>query len=456
MNVERILIVDDEANIRRILSAVLETEGYRTVAVETLAEAREIMMAGDVQVVLTDLRLQREDGLDLLRWIREQNYFTPVIILTAHGTVDSAVDAMKQGAFDYVSKPFERSELVRVIQKAALTYKFQNHHFVKAGEPDASGFPMIGRHRTMKEVFSLVKKVAGTSSTVLICGESGTGKELVAQAIHDHSDRRKGPFIKINCAAIPSTLMESELFGYERGAFTGAVNSKPGRFELADGGTLFLDEIGEMSVEMQVKLLRVLQEQTFERVGGIRTTKVDVRLITATNKDLLEEVSEGRFREDLYYRLNVVPVHLPPLRDRPSDIPLLVAHFVEKFSARMGRKAPEFSADTLKKLCEFSWPGNIRQLENVVERLLVIREGDTITPEQLPKEILGTEEESLELSAGQSLKDQVRDATRIIERKAIEAALRENEFNVTRTARSLNISRKGLQLKMKELGLRQG
>lgn len=193
MNVERILIVDDEANIRRILSAVLETEGYRTVAVETLAEAREIMMAGDVQVVLTDLRLQREDGLDLLRWIREQNYFTPVIILTAHGTVDSAVDAMKQGAFDYVSKPFERSELVRVIQKAALTYKFQNHHFVKAGEPDASGFPMIGRHRTMKEVFSLVKKVAGTSSTVLICGESGTGKELVAQAIHDHSDRRKGP-----------------------------------------------------------------------------------------------------------------------------------------------------------------------------------------------------------------------------------------------------------------------
>lgn len=454
-----VLIVDDEENIRRILEAMLVAEGYRVLSARNIAQAREFLKHDTVQVVLSDLKLDREDGLSLLRWIREENFAAPVIILTAHGTVDSAVDAMKQGAFDYLSKPFERSELTRTIHKAVLTYQFQSQSALQSTVPTVGGFPMIGQNEKMLKIYALTEKVASTDATVLITGESGTGKELIAQMLHERSPRKNQAFIKINCAAIPSTLMESELFGYEKGAFTGAVGSKPGRFELADGGTLFLDEIGEMSVEMQVKLLRVLQDKRFERVGGLRTIEVDVRLITATNKDLESEVKEGRFRQDLFYRLNVVPVALPPLRARPDDIPPLAAFFVKKFSEKLKKSTPTLPAESLELLAQFPWPGNIRQLEHVIERLMVMNEGAAISPEHLPDDILEYEEQrflEMQGSGGGSLKEQVKEATRRIEKRAIEEALVETSNNVTQAARRLNISRKGLQLKMKELGLRSG
>jgi len=456
MSQGQVLIVDDEQNIRKILSMMLSAEGYSVVAARSIAEAKEALKSKPIQVVLSDLKLEREDGVTLLKWIRDEAFPIPVIILTAHGTVDSAVDAMKQGAFDYLSKPFEKSELVRVIAKAMLTYQYQSHNAMKTWKGGPNYLSMIGRNEKMIKICNLVEKVAPTDATVLITGESGTGKELIAQALHDRSPRVKGPFIKINCAAIPGTLMESELFGYERGAFTGAVNSKPGRFELADGGTLFLDEIGEMSVEMQVKLLRVLQDKSFERVGGLRTIQVDVRLVTATNKDLELEVREGRFRSDLFYRLNVVPVALPPLRERTDDIPLLTAYFAKKFSERLKKNTPTLNPECLELLTQFPWPGNIRQLENVIERLTVMNEGAPITPEQLPDDILDYEEQRFFAAQGPtgSLKEQVKEATRRIEKKVIEEALTETSNNVTQAARKLNISRKGLQLKMKELGLR--
>ncbi len=451
----RILIVDDEDNIRTILSRMLQFEGFEVTTAESVAEARESLRRESIQVVLSDLKLDREDGLSLLRWVVGERLPIPFIILTAHGTVDSAVDAMKKGAFDYLTKPFDRSELVRVISKAVKTYAF---HSSPSGNCQGSEpVPMIGKHEKLMKVFSLIEKVAATESTVLISGESGTGKELIAQGLHDKSNRASGPFIKINCAAIPPGLMESELFGHERGAFTGAVATKPGRFELADGGTLFLDEIGEMPVEMQVKLLRVLQDKSFERVGGVRTLKVDVRLVTATNRDLEADVRDGRFRGDLFYRLNVVPVHLPPLRERPEDIPQLVGFFVKKMAGQLKRSSCTVTPEALELLCQFPWPGNIRQLENTIERLVVINETGNIVAEELPEEVLEFEDKRFlesQNTAHTSLKDQVRDVTRRVETKAIELALGKTDGNVTHAARHLNMSRKGLQLKMKELGLR--
>lgn len=458
MSAKHILVIDDEENIRKILVAMLRSDGYEVFPAKNLTEAKAVMRDCNIQVVLTDLKLEREDGSHMLRWMRDEHYSAPVIILTAHGTVDSAVDAMKQGAFDYLSKPFEREELINVINKAILTYQYQNQNNVKTPQGTAPALSMIGYTAKMQKVFQLVEKVAATDATVLISGESGTGKELIAQALHDLSPRKDKPFIKINCAAIPQTLMESELFGYEKGAFTGAINSKPGRFELADQGTLFLDEIGDMTLEMQVKLLRVLQEKCFERVGGLRTIHVDVRLVTATNRKLDQMVKDGQFREDLFYRLNVVPVQLPPLRERPDDVPQLVALFAKKFSERLKKTLPTVLPETLELLVQFPWPGNIRQLENVIERMIVMSDGSAITPEQLPEEILEFEEkrfyEEQGEKGGSSLKDLVRDATRRVEKKAIEEALLETSQNVTQAARKLNISRKGLQLKMKELGLR--
>lgn len=448
-----VLILDDEKNIRKILSAMLRSADYETVSAATLFEARQAIQKQDIQVIVSDLRLELEDGLSLLKWLREEGYHIPVIILTAHGSIDSAVDAMKQGAFDYLSKPFERQELLRVIEKALLDFRFNQNHSVKLSE----GVVFVGSSSQLQKALTLVEKVAPTDTTVLITGESGTGKELIAQAIHDRSPRKAGPLIKINCAAIPESLLESELFGFEKGAFTGAQNTKPGRFELAEGGTLFLDEIGEMSLEMQVKVLRALQDKSFERVGGIKTHHVNVRLIAATNKNLEQEVKNGTFRSDLFYRLNVVPIHLSPLRERKEDIPLLVSHFCRKFAARLKRETPKLSSETMELLVQFPWPGNIRQLENIVERCLIMGDSPIIHPEQLPDEILEYEEEQFierQVKATGGLKEKVKDATRKIERKAIEEALIETQQNVTQAARLLNLSRKGLQLKMKELGLR--
>ncbi len=453
MNSLKILVLDDERNIRKILCAMLKAESYEPLAVSNLAEAKQTLLKENIQVILSDLKLENEEGLTLLKWLREQSFSIPVIFLTAHGSIDSAVDSMKQGAFDYLSKPFERAELLKVIEKALLNFKVGRNQNIQLGQ----GSLFVGESPLLKKALNLVEKVAPTDTTVLITGESGTGKELIAQSIHDQSARFQGPFIKINCAAIPASLLESELFGFEKGAFTGAVATKPGRFELADKGTVFLDEIGEMSLEMQVKLLRVLQEKTFERVGGIKTLHTNIRLIAATNKNLEEEVKQGRFRQDLYYRLNVVPIHLAPLRERKEDIPELVAHFSKKMAQKLSRGLPQFSVEALELLMQFPWPGNVRQLENAVERCLIMGESSLIHPDQLPEEILEFEEEQFfqqESGMGVGLKEKVKDATRKIEKRAIEEALSGTQQNVTQAARRLNVSRKGLQLKMKELGIR--
>jgi DNA-binding NtrC family response regulator len=330
--VPHVLIVDDELNIRRVLAAMLAREGYEVTTAGNGEQALAVLQKAPVHVVVTDLVMPGMSGLKLLERVGVEFPDVPVIMITAHGTVDSAVQALKAGAFDYITKPFEQEELKKVIAKATRAHELerQNVH----GSPAPA--QLVGVSAPMRQIYEIVGKVADSPSTVLISGESGTGKELIARELHRNSSRRDKPLIKVNCAAIPKDLVESELFGYEKGAFTGAVGSKPGRFELADGGTLFLDEIGEIPVEMQVKLLRALQESEFERVGGIKTLRVDVRLIAATNRDLKQLIADGRFREDLYYRLAVVPISLPPLRDRKDDVPLLVEHFIRKYDQRLG------------------------------------------------------------------------------------------------------------------------
>src|SRR5438477_10517878 len=326
--------------------------------------------------------MPKMDGLSLLRKVVARHPDVPVIVVTAHGRVDSAVEAMKAGAFDFVTKPFEHTELKAIIAKAARQSDLNARNVV----PDEGALrtEIVGKGQQMIELQQIIAKVADAPSTVLIQGESGTGKELVATALHEQSSRRERPFIKINCAAIPRELVEAELFGCEKGAFTGAVQSKPGRFELADGGTLFLDEIGEVPVEMQVKLLRAIQESEFERVGGVKTTRVEVRLVAATSRDLTREIAAARFREDLYYRLNVVPIHLPPLRDRREDIPLLVEHFRQKYNARLRKNVEKIEEDALACLGTYAWPGNIRELENVLERTILFTEGPRIGVKDLP------------------------------------------------------------------------
>lgn len=461
---QTILIADDEASLRKVLSAMLRKEGYHVLTASDGLEARDLLNTNTVDVLLTDLRMPKLDGMSLLKDTLEKHPQTPVVLLTAHGTVDTAVSAMKLGAFDYLTKPFDQDELRFVLKKATATAKMQSHE----PETATSGrFGIIGTSRALDPVFKTIEKVAASPSTVLVTGESGTGKELIAAALHHHSTRAKKPFIKINCAAIPRDLIESELFGYERGAFTGAVNSKPGRFELADEGTLFLDEIGTIPQEMQVKLLRALQESEFERVGGIETKRVDVRLIAATNIDLQSEVQAGRFREDLFYRLNVVPLVLPALRERREDIPLLVEHFIAKYNQRLGKHVQGIEDAALQQLQLYSWPGNIRELENVVERAVLMSEHSQIRCEDLPSQFTTIKELEIEKDNGGPskstpptgtvgpLKEIVRQHTVSLERELIARALEETRGNVTQAARMLHISRKSLQNKMKELGLRE-
>ncbi len=457
-----VLIVDDELNIRRVLAAMLKREGYEVTTASDGEQALAVLQKTPVEVVVTDLVMPRLNGLELLQRVAVQFPDIPVIMITAHGTVDSAVAALKAGAFDYVTKPFEQEELKKVIAKAARAHEIerQNVHPSEGERP-----PLVGQSSAMRLVYDMVAKVADSPSTVLITGESGTGKELVARELHRGSSRRDRPLIKVNCAAIPKDLVESELFGYEKGAFTGAVGSKPGRFELADGGSLFLDEIGEIPVEMQVKLLRALQESEFERVGGIKTIRVDVRLITATNRDLKALISEGRFREDLYYRLNVVPIALPALRERREDIPLLVTHFVEKYNQRLGKRVEKVEEEALQLLMAYGWPGNIRELENLMERSVLFADGPVILATSLPDSLRERGPGSLPIAAlgplgaitapsGASMKEIVRQAQAELERELIARALEETGGNVTRAAKRLQISRKSLQVKMKELGLR--
>jgi DNA-binding NtrC family response regulator len=441
---------------------MLKREGYEVTTASDGEQALAVLQKSPVEVVVTDLVMPRMNGLELLQRVAVQFPDVPVIMITAHGTVDSAVAALKAGAFDYVTKPFEQEELKKVIAKAARAHEIerQNVHPSEGERP-----PLVGQSQAMKTVYDMVAKVADSPSTVLITGESGTGKELVARELHRGSSRRDRPLIKVNCAAIPKDLVESELFGYERGAFTGAVGSKPGRFELADGGSLFLDEIGEIPVEMQVKLLRALQESEFERVGGIKTIRVDVRLIAATNRDLKALIAEGRFREDLYYRLNVVPIALPPLRERREDIPLLVSHFLEKYNLRLGKRVERVEEEALQLLMGYGWPGNIRELENLMERSVLFADGPVILASSLPDSLRERGPGSAPIAAvgplgaiaspsGASMKEIVRQAQAELERELIARALEETGGNVTRAAKRLQISRKSLQIKMKELGLR--
>ena len=459
---DRVLVVDDELSLRKVLSATLQREGYEVQVACDGEEAMAALERDGADVVVTDLVMPKMDGLTLLRKVVKAHPDVPVIVVTAHGKIDSAVTAMKAGAFDFVTKPFEHADLKAIIAKAARQSDL-NARNVIPDEPGRRRFTeIIGKGQRMIELQQIIAKVADAPSTVLIQGESGTGKELVATALHEKSSRREAPFIKINCAAIPRELVEAELFGFEKGAFTGAVQSKPGRFELADGGTLFLDEIGEIPIEMQVKLLRAIQESEFERVGGVKTTRVEVRLIAATSRDLTREIAAGRFREDLYYRLNVVPVQLPPLRERRDDIPLLVQHFLQKYNARLKKNVERIEDDALLALSGYSWPGNIRELENVLERTILFAEQPVIRASDLPPSLRGQAagEEGLPAAgaglpaAPGPLKEIVKGQVQAIERDLIVRGLEVTGGNVTRTAKLLKISRKSLQMKMKEFGLR--
>jgi len=449
----RILIVDDEPSIRKVLSVQLRRLGHEVIAVDDGAAAIATLQQEAVHVVVSDLRMPQVDGLELLRWACEHQPGLPVILITAHGTVDTAVEALKQGAFDYVTKPFDQQDLQRIIAKAIATETRNTQRLQPSG---VGRFDIVGQTQRMRDVFALVERVAPSPTTVLITGESGTGKELVARAIHGQSERAEAPFIQINCGAIPDNLFEAELFGYQRGAFTGAIADKPGRFQLAEGGTLFLDEVGELPLDMQVKLLRALQERQVDPVGGLRPVAIDVRLVAATNIDLARAVDEGRFRRDLFYRLNVIPVRLPALRERVDDIPLLVEHFLRRFNQRLATSVQRVDPAAMAVLLEHDWPGNIRELENLMERLVLLADGDTIGVIDLPDlrgapEIGADDHDDLD---GLGLKEYVRVHTAKLERQRIRRVLSAEEGNVTRAARRLGISRKSLQTKMKDYGLR--
>jgi nitrogen regulation protein NR(I) len=468
---KQVLIVDDEPNLRKILSAQLTRDGYDVMIAEDGEQGLSMLKEHHIDMVITDLKMPKVDGMTLLKEALREDPELPVVMITAHGTVDTAVEALKSGAFDYLTKPFDKDEVRQIVAKALKTKELAGTEASPGTTGASARFGIIGQSPGITELYAVLERVADTPTTVLITGESGTGKELVARALHDHSSRKDKPFIKVNCAAIPKELIESELFGYERGAFTGAVNSKPGRFELANGGTLFLDEIGEIPVEMQVKLLRALQESEFERVGGIKTMRVDVRLVAATNRDLKKLIANGSFREDLFYRINVVPIRLPALRERTPDIPMLVEHFLGKYNERL--KSPSRSPvggvepAAMEVLANYSWPGNIRELENVVERAVLFCDAQKIRVEDLPPEVRGgpavpisvpPPDANLEAAlAGEGgLKEHVKVAMSKLERELVSRALSQTNGNVTHAARLLKISRKGLQLKMKELGLREG
>ena len=469
---KQVLIVDDEPNLRKILAAQLSRDGYEVMLAEDGEQGLTMLRENHIDLIVTDLKMPKVDGMELLRQALRESPDLPIVMITAHGTVDTAVEALKLGAFDYLTKPFDKDEVRQVVAKALKTRALAQEEATTSVPfaPPESGarFGIIGASAGLTDLYAVLERVADSPTTVLITGESGTGKELVARALHEHSTRKDKPFIKVNCAAIPKELIESELFGYERGAFTGAVSSKPGRFELANGGTLFLDEVGEIPVEMQVKLLRALQESEFERVGGIKTIHVDVRLVAATNRDLKKLIAANAFREDLFYRLNVVSIRLPALRERDTDIPLLVEHFLKKFNERLKKQVTGVEPEALEILSAYTWPGNIRELENVMERSVLFCDAQKLRVEDLPGELRGFSSGSvapppsdpttsgMPLSPEGGLKEHVKVAMSRLERDLVSRALKQTSGNVTHAARLLKISRKGLQLKMKELGLREG
>lgn len=384
-----ILIVDDEKNYLFVLEDLLVDEGYQVITADAAMRAVEMLAHHDFDVVITDMKMPGMDGMALLEHVHHKYPDLPVIMMTAYGSVEKAVEAMRKGAFDYILKPFKNEELKLTIRKAVDHYALicKNRYLTKELQERYQYSNIIGKSAPMQRIYQLIEKVAPTKATVLITGESGTGKELIARAIHFNSTRSEQPFVSVNCGALPETLLESELFGHERGAFSGAVSQRKGRFELANGGTLFLDEISEMSTSLQVKLLRILQEMEFERVGGSQTLKVDVRMVAASNRILKEEVAAGRFRADLFYRLNVVNIHLPPLRERTDDIPLLIKHFLSKYAQPEERSKISINPEALRCLLEYPWPGNVRELENVIERVVILCTAHEIDCRDLPPEI---------------------------------------------------------------------
>jgi two-component system NtrC family response regulator len=444
----RVLLIDDDESLARVLEHQLTSEGF---TVNTFTDGHDALKAfekGDYDVVVSDIQMPGLSGMDVLRRVKERRQDSVVILITAYGTIKNAVEAVHMGAADYLTKPFEKEELTLVINRSLRARDLENENTELRGQlADRFSFDgIIGRSSKLDDVFRVVSKVAPTDTTVLLLGESGTGKELLARAIHYTSGRRDRPFVTVNCSAIPENLMESELFGHVKGAFTGAIKDKPGKLELADGGTIFLDEIGDLRPELQGKLLRALQEMEFERVGGTETLSVDVRVLAATNKDLSDAVSKGAFREDLFYRLSVVPITIPPLRDRKDDVPLLVDHFLKKFA---GERKVRISRRALDLLADYDWPGNVRELENVIERAIVLAEGEVIGEGDLPDFVTLKEERH---TSDNALKAATLDE---IEKSAILSALTREGWNQTKAAKRLNIPRHVLIYRMKKLGIQR-
>jgi two-component system NtrC family response regulator len=456
---ETILVVDDEKNYLLVLKTILEEEDFEILTASSGKEAIEIQQTSDVDLILTDMKMPEMDGIELLEKIKAANPDLPVIMMTAHGTIDKAVEAMQKGAYSYILKPFDNERLIIYVKKAISVYQVvkENRRLRDAVESQYRFGNIIGKSKAMHDVFETIQKVAPSNATVLIQGESGTGKELVAKSIHFNSPRRDKPFVAVNCSALAESLLESELFGHERGAFTGAVAMKKGRFELADGGTLFLDEIGELSQGLQVKLLRVLQEKVFERVGGVRTLSVDIRIIAATNKKLEEEMLNGRFREDLYYRLNVVHITLPPLKGRQEDIKLLVNHFIKKYADERKSEIAitGVDQDVDRLFYDYSWPGNVRELENVIERVMILCPGDTITVADLPKGFRDNIYNTLHLD-GIPADAKLYDTLAMIEKALIERALKMTNNVQAHAAELLGIGKSGLNQKLKKYNLDLG
>jgi len=453
----RILVVDDELNMRLVLSAMLKKEGFEVEAAKDGLQALKILKEKDCDVVITDLKMPNLDGMGLLSRVIKQYPATPVIIITAHGTIATAVDALKKGAFDYITKPFEQQEFKNIIHKARKTHLL-NTAEVSLSPEEAARDGLMGVSASIKGVYETIRQVAPTTTTIFITGETGTGKEIIASAIHSNSSRVGNAFVKINCAAIAENLMESELFGYEKGAFTGAVVTKPGKFELAHRGTLFLDEVGELPKEMQVKLLRVIQQQEFERVGGLRTIKVDVRLITATNRNLLQDVKEGKFREDLFYRLNVFPISIPPLRSRPEDVLPLTDYFIRKFNQKFNKSVRGIDPVIQNLFVAYGWPGNVRELENILERMVLLNKEEIIAFDSIPEDLKASfasgDAAKLE-GVARPIMGRVKEQQEEIEQQVISGVLEDCDGNVTRAAEKLGLSRKGLQLKMIKYRLRK-
>jgi two-component system NtrC family response regulator len=456
---ETILIVDDEKNYLLVLSAVLEDDGYEVLTALNGSEALEIQKRSDLDLIVTDMKMPGMSGIELLENIKAVDPGLPVIMMTAHGTVDKAVEAMQKGAYSYILKPFDNDRLIIYVKKAIAMFQVvkENRRLRDAVESQYRFGNIIAKSKVMRDVFKTIQKVSPSNATVLIEGESGTGKELAAKSIHFNSPRRDKPFIAVNCSALAENLLESELFGHEKGAFTGAASTKKGRFELADGGTLFLDEIGELSANLQVKLLRVLQEKTIERVGGVRTISVDIRIIAATNKNLKEEMDNGRFREDLFYRLDVVHIVMPPLRDRQDDIPLLVDHFIHKYESERKAAAPVTGVDQEvdRLFFNYNWPGNVRELENLIERVMILCSNDVIRVADLPQGFKDNVHNALHLE-GIPKDAKLYETLAMVEKAMIERALKMADNVQAHAATMLGIGKSGLNQKIKKYNLELG